>query len=398
MTNPYQIVDVRTYLVESQGDGGDYGRQKQGHWLIDTLISNPMSGYDDYRASRTSWGLGVLGSIVVEIETRGGVIGVATGFGGVPAIWLIENHFKRFLVGLDVRQINKAWDQMFRASMFYGRKGMTIATLSVVDLAMWDTIGKQRQEPVYNLIGGACRDEVTFYCTSPAPDAVKKMGFWGAKVALPHSHFDGEAGLQANVAYLRDMRDLVGPDYPLMVDCYMSLTVPYAIRLADKCADLDIYWWEEVLHPDDIEGYRLLKQAHPKLKWTTGEHEYTRYGFRRLIEERTIDVLQPDVMWVGGLSELLKITAHADAYDIPVLPHGSGPYSYHFIAAQASQPHCEYVAASPDGRSVLPCFGSLFTGEAIPQNGRLKISDQPGFGMEIADRALLRPYSDCVTA
>ncbi|MCJ8323413.1 MAG: L-rhamnonate dehydratase [Rhizobiales bacterium] len=395
MKNKYEITDVRTYIVSSQGDGGDYGRQKQGHWLIDTLISNPMSGYEEYRASRTSWGLGVLGSIVVEIETAGGVVGVATGFGGLPAIWLIENHFKRFLMGADVRNINKAWDQMFRASMFYGRKGMTIATLSVVDLAMWDALGKLRQEPVYNLIGGVCHDEISFYCTGPAPDAVKDMGFWGAKVPLPHSPAEGEQGLRANVAYLTKMRDLVGSGYPLMVDCYMSLTVPYAIRLAEACKHLDIYWWEEVLHPDDIEGFRLLKQAHPTLMWTTGEHEYTRYGFRRLIEERTIDVLQPDVMWVGGLTELLRITAHAGAYDIPVLPHGSGPYSYHFIAAQAAQPHCEYVAASPDGLSVLPCFGKLFDGEIVPKDGRLKISDSPGFGMTIADRSLLTPYADC---
>lgn len=396
MRNTFEIVDLRTFLVTSQGDGGDYGRQKQGHWLIDSPISNPMSGYADYRASRTSWGMGVLGSIVVEIETAGGVVGVATGFGGLPAIWLIENHFRRFLIGADVRNINKAWDQMFRASMFYGRKGMTIATISVVDLAMWDAVGKQRQEPIYNLIGGACHDEITLYCTGPAPDAVKDMGFWGAKVPLPHSPFEGEDGFAANLAYLTRMRDLVGPGFPLMVDCYMSLTVPYAIRLAEACLPLGIHWWEEVLHPDDIEGNRLLKQAHPTLTWTTGEHEYTRYGFRRLIEGRHIDILQPDVMWVGGLTELLRIAAHAGAYDIPMLPHGSGPYSYHFIATQTNPPLCEYVAASPDGRSVLPCFGRLFDGEEVPVNGRVRLNDRPGFGMTIADRSLLTAYADCM--
>ncbi len=86
---------------------------------------------------------------------------------------------------------------------------------------------------------------------------------------------DGEPGFAANVAYLAAQRDLVGSGYPLMVDCYMALTVPYAIRLAEACKGLDIHWWEEVLHPDDVEGYRLLRQAHPTLRWTTGEHEYT---------------------------------------------------------------------------------------------------------------------------
>jgi len=387
-----RIVDVRVYTVDAASGGGDYHRQKQGHWLIDTPIANPMSAYAQYKASRTSWGIAVLGSIVVEIETTGGHRGVATGFGGPPACWLIQQHFRRFLLGADARNINLLWDQMFRASMFYGRKGLPIAAISVVDLALWDLLGKARGEPVFFLAGGRCQEEISFYCTGPRPEAVQALGFWGAKVPLPHGPDDGERGLRDNVAFLAAHRDAVGPDFPLMVDCYMSLTVPYAIRLAEKCKALDIYWWEEVLHPDDVEGFAHLKQAHPALKWTTGEHEYTRYGFRRLIEHRLIDVLQPDVMWVGGLTELLRISAHAAAYDLPVIPHGSGPYAYHFIASQPQSPFCEYVAASPDGRSVLPVFGSLFTGEALPSNGRLKVGDAPGFGMEIADRSVLRAF------
>jgi L-rhamnonate dehydratase len=387
-----RIADVRVYTVEAASGGGDYHRQKQGHWLIDTPIANPMSAYPQYKASRTSWGIGVLGSIVVEIETAGGHRGVATGFGGPPACWLIQQHFRRFLVGADARNINLLWDQMFRASMFYGRKGLPIAAISVVDLALWDLLGKARGEPVFFLIGGRCHEEISFYCTGPRPEAVQALGFWGAKVPLPHGPDDGESGLRDNVAFLAAHRDTVGPEFPLMVDCYMSLTVPYAIRLAEKCKPLDIYWWEEVLHPDDVEGFAHLKQAHPALKWTTGEHEYTRYGFRRLIEHRLIDVLQPDVMWVGGLTELLRISAHAAAYDLPVIPHGSGPYSYHFIASRPQAPVCEYVAASPDGRSVLPVFGSLFAGEALPINGKLKVGDAPGFGMEIADRSVLRAF------
>jgi L-rhamnonate dehydratase len=261
--------------------------------------------------------------------------------------------------------------------------------ISAVDLALWDLLGKIRKEPVYNLIGGLSRDEISFYCTGPEPSAVKAMGFWGAKVPLPHSHFDGEAGLRANVEFLTRHREAVGPGYPLMVDCYMSLTVPYAIRLAEACKDLDIYWWEEVLSPEDTEGYRQIKQAHPTLKWTTGEHEYTRYGFRKLIEDRTLDIVQPDVMWVGGMTELLRIAAHAAAYDLPVVPHGSGPYSYHFIASQTDAAFCEYVAASPDGKSIKPVFGNLFTGEPLPKNGKLKLGSSPGFGMEIHDKSSL---------
>ena len=94
-------------------------------------------------------------------------------------------------------------------------------------------------------------------------------------------------------------------------------------------------------------------------------------------------------MWVGGLTELLRIAAHASAYDVPVIPHGSGPYSYQFIASQTGPAFCEYVAASPDGLSIQPVFGTLFTGEQVPVNGKLRLSDAPGFGMQIADHSTL---------
>lgn len=390
-----EIVDVRASLVEARGAGGDYHDRDEGHWLVDTLISNPMSGYPEYKASRTSWGIAVLGSVVVEIETKGGAIGVATGLGGPPACFMIEKHFRRFLIGADPRDVNRLWDQMYRASMPYGRKGITVAAISVVDLALWDLLGILRDEPVYALIGGATRDALTLYCTGPRPDIAREQGFWGGKVPLPHGPADGPAGLKANVEFLAAHRDAVGPDFPLMVDCYMSLDVPYAVSLAEAVKPLGIYWIEEPLPPDDIEGHRILKQRCPVTCWTTGEHEYTRYGFRSLIEGRAIDVLQPDLMWMGGLTEALRVSAMAAAYDIPVVPHGSGAYSYHFVQSQPHIPYCEYVNTSPGGDEPQPVFGALFEGDDIPVDGRVTPGERPGFGLKLRrDKVqLTRPYA-----
>jgi L-rhamnonate dehydratase len=389
-----EIADVRAYLVDARGVGGDYHDRDEGHWLVDTLIANPMSGYTEYKASRTSWGIAVLGSIVVEIETKGGKVGVATGLGGPPACFLIEKHFRRFLIGADPRDVNRIWDQIYRASMPYGRKGVTVAALSVVDLALWDLLGLLRDEPVYALIGGATRDAISLYCTGPRPDIYKAQGFWGGKVPLPHGPADGPSGLKKNVEFLAAHREKVGPDFPLMVDCYMSLDVGYAVSLAKALKPLDIYWIEEALPPDDFDGHRLLKQRCPTTRWTTGEHEYTRYGFRTLIEGRSVDILQPDVMWMGGLTEALRVSAMAAAYDIPVVPHASGAYSYHFVHSQPHIPYCEYVNASAAGDVMAPTFGSLFDGDDIPTNGKITPSDRPGFGMTLRDRkSLTRPYT-----
>ncbi|KAF9269289.1 L-rhamnoate dehydratase-like protein [Marasmius fiardii PR-910] len=392
------ITKIETFIVSAEGDGGDYHRQKQGHWIVDTPISNPMSGYEQYRHSRTSWGIGVLGSLLVIITASDGTQGFATGFGGPPACWLINEHFTRFVVGSDPRDTNRIWDQLFRASMFYGRKGITLAAISAVDLAIWDLLGKLRNEPVYKLIGGRTKDRIPFYCTGPLPTEARRMGFWGAKVPLPYSPLDGFDSMRRNLDFLKAHREKVGPDYPIMVDCYMSLNVQYAIEIAQKAIDekIDIHWWEEVLHPDDFDGHKLLKQALPQVKWTTGEHEYSRYGFRKLIEGRSVDIIQPDVMWLGGMTELLKMSAMASAYDIPVIPHGSGPYSYHFVMSQPHSPFCEYIANSPDGKSILPVFGSLFTNEPVPRGGSLDVSDAPGFGLELNPNVNLIPSNKLI--
>lgn len=387
------IKAVKTFVTEGVGSGGDYHNVAGGHWLIDSPISTPMSKWEEYRKSRTSWGINVLGSFCIEIEASDGTKGFATGFGGPPACWLVQQHFERFLIGKDPRDTNELFELMYRGSMFYGRKGLPVAVISVIDLALWDLLGKIRGEPVYKMIGGATRQRLNFYCTGPEPGAAKGMGFIGAKVPLPYCAEEGQPGLLKNIAFLKKHREAVGPDFPLRVDCYMSLNVPYTIELVSRAKEegLHIDWWEEVLSPDDFDGFQQLKRAHPDTKFTTGEHEYSRYGFRKLIEGRNVDILQPDVMWVGGMTELLKIAAMASAYDLPVVPHASGPYSYHFVVSQHNSPFQEYLANSADGKSVLPVFGDLFLDEPIPEKGYLDVAvlDKPGFGLTLNPNARL---------
>lgn len=403
------IKKLKTFLIEGVGSGGDYHNVEGSHWLVSSKIATPMSQYEQYRKTRTSWGINVLGSFCVELEATDGTKGFATGFGGPPACWLAQQHFERFLIGagelvvkndpdpcsdkaiVDPRDTNHLFEQMYRASMFYGRKGLPVAVISVIDLALWDLVGKIRNEPVYKMIGGATRSRLDFYCTGPEPAAAKAMGFSGAKVPLPYSPGEGTEGMQKNVEFLEKHRKSVGDWFPLRVDCYMSLNVPYTIELVKRCAHLNIDWWEECLSPDDSDGFEKISKAHPGVKFTTGEHEFSRYGFRDLIKTRHLDIIQPDIMWLGGLTELLKVSAMAAAYDIPVIPHASGPYSYHFVVSQANSPFQEYLCNAPDGKDVLPVFGDLFVNEPVPKRGYLDVSvlDKPGFGLEINPKARL---------
>ncbi|NCA19299.1 MAG: L-rhamnonate dehydratase, partial [Actinobacteria bacterium] len=297
------IKTVRAFTV--RGGGADYHDQEENHW-IDGQISTPMSKYPEYRAQRRSFGLNVLGSLVVEVEATNGEVGIAVTTGGDLGCWIIEKHLARFIEGKKVTEIATIWDQMFNSTLFYGRKGIVINAISGVDLALWDLLGRIRQLPVHELLGGATHHELNFYATGPRPDIAKQLGFIGGKMTLVHSPAEGEAGLEKNMKLLREMRSKVGDSFWLMYDCWMSLTVEYALQLATVGAEYGLKWIEECLPPDDYWGYAELRAKVPGgILVTTGEHEATLLGFKLLFEMKCADIVQPDVGWCGGLTELV---------------------------------------------------------------------------------------------
>lgn len=387
------IKNVRAFTV--RGGGADYHDQGESHWINDH-IATPMGRYPEYRKSRQSFGINVLGTLVVEIEASDGTVGFAVTTGGEIGAFIVEKHLARFLEGQRVTDIEKMWDQMYYATLHYGRKGIVINTISGVDLALWDLLAKVRMEPVYSLLGGPVRDELRFYATGPRPDLAKGMGFIGGKMPLQHGPAEGEEGFRKNIAKLADMRNRVGPDFWLMFDCWMSLDVHYATRLANAAHEHGLKWLEEALSPDDYWGYAELRRNVPRgMMVTTGEHEATRWGFRLLLEMGCSDIIQPDVGWCGGLTELIKISALADAHNALVVPHGSSVYSYHFVVTRHNSPFAEFLMMAPEGDRVVPMFNPLLLDEPVPVNGRMKASalDKPGFGVRLNPECVLhRPY------
>ena len=266
--------------------------------------------------------------------------------------------------------------------------------ISAVDLALWDLLGRIRQEPVYALLGGAVRDELTCYATGARPDLAQQMGFVGGKMPLhhgPHEGIDGPARQSRRNS--PTMRERVGDDFWLMWDCWMSLDLDYAVRLATAAHEYGLKWLEEALLPDDYWGYRDLRRRVPAgMLVSTGEHEATRYGFRMLLEMGCADILQPDVGWCGGITELIKISALADAYGALVVPHGSSVYSYHFVITRTNSPFAEFLMMAPEADEVVPMFTPLLVGEPVPVNGRIRLPETPGFGVELnPDIELVRP-------
>ncbi|WP_176015975.1 L-rhamnonate dehydratase [Burkholderia sp. BCC0398] len=382
---------VRALTV--RGGGADYHDQDAGHW-IDDHIATPMSRYPEYRQSRQSFGINVLGTLVIEVEASDGTVGFAVTTGGEIGAFIVERHLARFIEGQRVTDIEKMWDQMFHATLYYGRKGVVLNAISGVDLALWDLLAKVRREPVHQLLGGKVRDELEFYATGARPDLAKEMGFIGGKLPLHHGPAEGEVGLRRNLDALAEMRSRVGADFWLMLDCWMSLDVPYATRLAHEAHALGLKWIEECLPPDDYWGYAKLRRDVPRgMLVTTGEHEATRWGFRMLLEMECCDIIQPDVGWCGGLTELTRISALADARGVLVIPHGSSVYSYHFVATRHNSPFAEFLMMAPQADRVVPMFDPLLLDEPVPVGGRMKVPDTPGFGVRLnPDVRMQRPY------
>ena len=247
---------------------------------------------------------GKLAGFTVEISTDKGVKGYGkAAAGGV----LVEKHLTKLLVGEDPFNVERIWDILWRSSMYYGRAGIAINAISGVDLALWDLIGNALGMPVYKLLGGETKPRIPAYCTGNDIEQHIEFGFKRLKLAIPHGPADGREGMRKNTELVKRTRELLGPDGDIMLDCWMAWTERYTLEMAEMVAPYRVYWMEECLQPHDYEGFGRLNAAIKSTRIATGEHEYTRYGFRQLLEHHAAAIWQPDIHWCGGLTELRRI-------------------------------------------------------------------------------------------
>ncbi|MEK7404587.1 MAG: enolase C-terminal domain-like protein [Acidobacteriota bacterium] len=322
-----------------------------GSWSTQGVeVANPMSIYPKYKATRSLFfpDPRQLGGFTVEISTDKGPTGY--GSGGTGGGLIVEKHLTKLLVGEDPFDVERLWDIMWRSTMHYGRMGVTVNAISGVDLALWDLIGHALGQPVYRLLGGQTKERIPAYCTGNDIEQHVEFGYKRLKLAMPHGPADGREGMRKNVEVIQRARKALGPDGDIMLDCWMAWTEDYTLEMAALAAPYRVYWMEECLQPHDYAGFGRLNAAIKTTRIVTGEHEYTRYGFRQLLEHRAASIWQPDIHWCGGLTELRRIAALAAAYDIPVIPHGGGGRDgVHFIMATVNSPWAELFMPAPGG-------------------------------------------------
>ena len=234
-----------------------------------------------------------------------------------------------------------------------GRRGITTRVISGIDIALWDIKGKASNRPVYKLLGGYA-EKIPVYVAGGYYEEGKGL----EELALEMEHSVsmgaraikmkvGGAPINEDVERVRVVRETVGPGVKLMMDANCAYRVYEAIELARKVEKYDVYWFEEPVNPDDYKGHQLISQA-TSVPIATGENEYTRYGFRDLIENRCVAILQPDALVMGGVTEFMKVAAMAQSHDLPIAPHGKQEVHIHLVAAIPNGLILEYYRGSTD--------------------------------------------------
>jgi L-rhamnonate dehydratase len=327
-------------------------------WAADAEVANPMSRYPKVKRHRGLW-LPRWGSAWVQVVAEDGTWGLGVLNHAQPCIPVVE-HLASQLVGEDCMAIDKLADMMFRMTKAYGSTGLASYAISAIDLALWDLKGKLLDRPVYSLLGGAQKDRIFCYATG-------------------------------NEEFVAQARELIGDECELMLDCWMAFDVEYTVRLAEVLRPYRLKWMEECLLSEDYDAHVALRQRLPWQTLSTGEHWYTHVPFQWAVRHQAVDILQPDINWVGGVSTCQKIAAMADGGGLSVILHGGGntPYGQHFSYATPSVPWCECFVATPPGVPLEEAW--RLPGQAAPVDGWLVPSDGPGFGLDIPEE-WLEPY------
>jgi L-rhamnonate dehydratase len=394
-----EIEDIRLYTLTSgqQGERGAADGESQywgGGWHNDVEHANPMSMYDADVADRSFWQGPGQDPFAIEIELEDGTVGVAANYGGGRyACDVVDTHLRRFVEGASVFDTERIWEQMYRSQLPADQGGIYYMAMSGIDLALWDAKGKVTGQPVYNLIGGRTHDRIPCYVTTHPSimEHVADEGFIGVKLAMPWGPADGRSAIGEIVDIVAEARETFDAGTELMLECYMGWDSEFTVRVAERIREYDVKWIEDPLVPDHPEArYAEIKDTVKPIQLAAGNLEFGHRSFHRLLDTGAVDILQPELQWIGGLTEACRIASMAKPHDVPVIPHCAGVYNYHFVAAHTNAPFAEYIMPG-DGTTIGPIFEAI-EGEPVPEDGAITLPDDPGFGVEL-DRDRLSPFN-----
>jgi L-alanine-DL-glutamate epimerase-like enolase superfamily enzyme len=337
-------------------------------------------------------------AVIVKVHTDEGIIGIGEVASSpyvieaiikAPASKYLCCGLKQICLGKDPFEIERIWHDMYDQSSWFGLRGAAIQAMSGIDMALWDIKGKALSLPVYKLLGGAFNKEIKAYASVLFPDTAEEiknmvkefvgLGFSAIKFGW------GKFGRsrQEDLRLIESAREAAGKNVELMVDaggCFRD--VKMVIQLAEELEKFNVFWLEEPFPPDDLEGLARLSKA-TQLRIATGERLSTRYQFKELIEKGKVDIIQPDVGRVGGISELNKVAFISQLNGVICIPHA---WSSDILLAAT----LHINAAIPNGGifqefcvSGRPLRKDLAKNPIKVKNGYISVPEIAGLGVEL---------------
>jgi L-alanine-DL-glutamate epimerase-like enolase superfamily enzyme len=337
---------------------------------------------------------------LVRVYTDEGLVGLgeAPSFPGLRG--LIEEGFKPIVLGKDPRQVVRLWDEMFYGTTRTGPKGLQTTAIGALDIACWDIVGKAAGLPLSQVLGGPARTTIPVYLSlglgwQAQPEEMLERvsqgyeaGHRAFKIRMDWNSDRQDANPAKDLAMFKLCRQFLPPEIPLSFDANNGYSVSTAIRQGHAFEELGIAHFEEPLPQYDYLGLRQVADA-LEVPISSGEQEHTRWQFRDLIQIGNPDILQPDIVMAGGITESRRIYDLATTFNKPTMPHCpsagiSSAASLHLYSTyvNATRPH-EYQVWDP---AVL----DLYKQPILPKDGYVTLPDGPGLGLEIDERALER--------
>lgn len=338
---------------------------------------------------------------LVKITTDDGIYGWGEGYGPANLVKAGIEFFTPFILEMEALDNENIWQQMYLRSLDYARRGVMLAALSAIDIALWDIKGKHFKLPVSSLLGGRKNEFVKPYATglyfSKGGDlkeklvqealAYKKQGFKGIKMKVG-------LGIAIDVEYAKAIRKAIGEEVELMIDANHAYSLKEAMLLCNKLKDLDISWFEEPVSPEFYNGYRQLRKK-TNIPIAGGECEYLRYGFLQLFQNKSVDIAQPDICAAGGITEVKRIASLANTFGVELVPHSWGTgialhAALHIISNLDSSPGRMYdsIPWMELDRTENALRDILTDPLLVPNDGLLKVPEKPGLGIDVNAEAL----------
>jgi D-galactarolactone cycloisomerase len=346
---------------------------------------------------------------LVKITSENGTYGWGEGYGPARLVKAGVEFFNQFIVGMNALDHEVVWQHMYLRSLDYARRGVLLAALSAIDIALWDIKGKHLHLPVSTLLGGRKHEFVKPYATglyfSSGSDLKEKLvqeallykeqGFKGIKMKVG-------LGIAKDVEITTAVKKAIGDDVELMIDSNHAYSLKEALQLCYKLKDLDISWFEEPVSPEHYDSYRQLRE-NSNIPIAGGECEYLRHGFLQLFQNKSVDIAQPDVCAAGGITELKRIASMADTFGIELVPHSWGTgialhAALHLISNLDSSPGRMYSNEPwmELDRTENSLRDELTEPLIVAQNGLLKVPEKPGLGVDVNDEMLEKYQVDKV--